>query len=744
MAEAPTHAGIAVQAADTGRVLMIQRSLDPTDPPEVQGTWEFPGGSLENGESPEDGAWREFCEETGLPKPKGETVTSWTSPDGVYQGFVHVVPVEATAFDELNPDRQAASTVNPDDPKGERPEVTAWFDPEHVRNLGAALRPEVADMDWSVFDRGNPTTESWQALTAFHQLFETLPVTQQILAAQLVEGAPGHGNEARLKRWWLTSSGIHWGVGGDFDSCVRKATDIFGRHGVAIDPKRWCAALHKEFTGASPGHAPGEHHESAEETPMGDDDLRLVETVTITESAAQEARATGEFPIQFITPGWGSSGYYSPQTIAEAASERVIPKGTHMYADHPTDAEFKARPARSIKDLMAVTTEDARLSPTGALVGRAKVVPGWQPFVEAVAPHIGVSIRGEAKDIREGVAEGRKGRIIEGLRPPVASVDFVTKAGRGGRVLELLESAATEDVDIREDLDVALYEAKYDAEQLRKMAGNGQAMKNPAGDPAYPIADETDLRNAIHAVGRGSGDHTAIRAHIVKRAKALGYSSLIPDDWSTSTSEDAPTDVPATRPGDKKEAQMGMKEIEESEYTRLTEQAGRVTTLEAALSKTQTELTEAKAALVPNKDLRDALARVVTENATLRAREVAVPLISEALEDALIGESAKKRIGGELLEGIRLKESDDGKVLDSDALTEAINDKVRVAEAEAQELREAMGVGQIGRPRGLGAKSGGGLLVEQKLGEYTDTTADALSKAFGLSEASAKTAATGR
>jgi 8-oxo-dGTP pyrophosphatase MutT (NUDIX family) len=362
MAEAPTHAGIAVQAADTGRVLMIQRSLDPTDPPEVQGTWEFPGGSLENGESPEDGAWREFCEETGLPKPKGETVTSWTSPDGVYQGFVHVVPVEATAFDELNPDRQAASTVNPDDPKGERPEVTAWFDPEHVRNLGAALRPEVADMDWSVFDRGNPTTESWQALTAFHQLFETLPVTQQILAAQLVEGAPGHGNEARLKRWWLTSSGIHWGVGGDFDSCVRKATDIFGRHGVAIDPKRWCAALHKEFTGASPGHAPGEHHESAEETPMGDDDLRLVETVTITESAAQEARATGEFPIQFITPGWGSSGYYSPQTIAEAASERVIPKGTHMYADHPTDAEFKARPARSIKDLMAVTTEDARLS----------------------------------------------------------------------------------------------------------------------------------------------------------------------------------------------------------------------------------------------------------------------------------------------------------------------------------------------------------------------------------------------
>lgn len=57
---------------------------------------------------------------------------------------------------------------------------------------------------------------------------------------------------------------------------------------------------------------------------------------------------------------------------------------------------------------------------------------------------------------------------------------------------------------------------------------SGAAM--PGG--RYPILNRDDLRNAIHAVGRGKGDHAEIRAHIVKRARALGLSAMIPDDWS--------------------------------------------------------------------------------------------------------------------------------------------------------------------------------------------------------------------
>lgn len=79
--------------------------------------------------------------------------------------------------------------------------------------------------------------------------------------------------------------------------------------------------------------------------------------------------------------------------------------------------------------------------------------------------------------------------------------------------------------------------AKYNADQLKAMLAKGQAMKNANGDPSYPIADEEDLHNAIHAVGRGGGSHDAIRAHIISRAKALGMSSALPDDWTSGGSD---------------------------------------------------------------------------------------------------------------------------------------------------------------------------------------------------------------
>jgi 8-oxo-dGTP pyrophosphatase MutT (NUDIX family) len=151
--ESPTHAGLAVYAADTGRILMIQRSMDQDDDPEVAGTWEFPGGGLEGEEGPQEAAEREFCEETGLPVPEGEITAQSVSDNGIYQLFVLTIPVEADAFEELNPDLAAAERVNPDDPQRRNPDVSAWFTIEQIKNLGPALRPEVAKTDWSLFDQ---------------------------------------------------------------------------------------------------------------------------------------------------------------------------------------------------------------------------------------------------------------------------------------------------------------------------------------------------------------------------------------------------------------------------------------------------------------------------------------------------------------------------------------------------------------------------------------------------------------
>lgn len=133
-------AGLAVRAADTGRVLMLQRALDPEDP--AGGTFEFPGGHLEGAESPLMGAWREWSEETGSIPPPGMQTGTWVSPDGVYQGIVWTVDSEA-----MVPVRGDRDISNPDDPDGDMVEAIMWLDPAHLAD-NPAVRPELlADLD---------------------------------------------------------------------------------------------------------------------------------------------------------------------------------------------------------------------------------------------------------------------------------------------------------------------------------------------------------------------------------------------------------------------------------------------------------------------------------------------------------------------------------------------------------------------------------------------------------------------
>jgi 8-oxo-dGTP pyrophosphatase MutT (NUDIX family) len=130
-------AGLAVRAADTGRVLMLQRALDDEDP--ASGAWEFPGGHLEGDETPIQGAWREWAEETGSIPPPGEKTGTWTSPTGIYQGIVWTVPDENCV--PVNGDRDI---TNPDDPDGDQVEAIAWWDPAQLAG-NPAVRPELLD-----------------------------------------------------------------------------------------------------------------------------------------------------------------------------------------------------------------------------------------------------------------------------------------------------------------------------------------------------------------------------------------------------------------------------------------------------------------------------------------------------------------------------------------------------------------------------------------------------------------------
>lgn len=142
-----SHAGILLQAQDTGRVLMLQRSMDDAEDPNG-GLWEFPGGSLEPGEDPYEGASREFAEEVGvaIPEDAENGGTSWDLPADAPKYRLHLLTVPT----EKSINLYADDVPNPDDMAGVARESVAFWDPAHIQ--GESIRPEVLDTMKTVGD----------------------------------------------------------------------------------------------------------------------------------------------------------------------------------------------------------------------------------------------------------------------------------------------------------------------------------------------------------------------------------------------------------------------------------------------------------------------------------------------------------------------------------------------------------------------------------------------------------------
>lgn len=212
-------------------------------------------------------------------------------------------------------------------------------------------------------------------------------------------------------------------------------------------------------------------------------------------------------------------------------SQRIVGRITSVGLDEKGNANYKAslyntKPAQDI----------------------AGLVTGDEPALKSVSIH-GYWL----SPIRPVKYKGQQAMTGDDLE--IDAVDFTASPGVTGAVVTSASyydpNATTETVDGRipifESMEATLtrtdeeiveevsdelevYERKFTAAQRKSMASKGQAM---AGG-RYPIANKSDLRNAIRAVGRGKGSHDAIRSHIKKRAAALGLSNMIPDNWKSS------------------------------------------------------------------------------------------------------------------------------------------------------------------------------------------------------------------
>lgn len=121
------------------------------------------------------------------------------------------------------------------------------------------------------------------------------------------------------------------------------------------------------------------------------------------------------------------------------------------------------------------------------------------------------------------------------------------KAAKKNLKKKSLESltASAESLKERAAAAAAYAEFAYIPEDVRmEAAKKGHALP----DGSFPIETVDDVKAAIHAYGRAKASHkAAVRKHIIKRARQLKVSNLIPDNWKTAASADASDKVASMR-----------------------------------------------------------------------------------------------------------------------------------------------------------------------------------------------------
>lgn len=147
-------------------------------------------------------------------------------------------------------------------------------------------------------------------------------------------------------------------------------------------------------------------------------------------------------------------------------------------------------------------TKQASLDSKGLYIG-VKVVDkdAWEKVEEGV--YNGFSIGGRVNTM--------VGNEITNLA--LSEISLVDRPANPDAVFDLWKSA-----DMKKKT--------FSTDQRKALASKGKAMS----DGSFPITDSEDVSNAVHDWGR-AGSKASVKAHIVRRAKALGATDQLPDDW---------------------------------------------------------------------------------------------------------------------------------------------------------------------------------------------------------------------
>ena len=461
--------------------------------------------------------------------------------------------------------------------------------------------------------------------------------------------------------------------------------------------------------------------------------ITVGESIPLTEAA--RGQSTGRrMRIKLIDAGWGSSGYYSPKVLQEAAKNGIFADGQHMYLDHPTATEQMDRPERSVRDLAAVI-EGPVAYRDGGLYADARLYDDYR-WIEQKKDAIGLSIR--ASGVAEaGEAEGRQGMIITSLTAG-NSVDFVTHAGRGGQILELLESARAQTLQEARNIGGWLESRLHSTftELTDCMYGDGQLTRDERIGLSSAIGDALDA-----FVKKVEADYPQLyQRDLYDEPPEPGEPGEAPADMAETTGMAAATEWARSQvgvpyvPGTPTTSAAMAETITPAPPAKPTQEGAPMTVTTTSTGTTTgappqggvTQLSEAERLLAENTDLKSKLAEAQLtiakhgdndreleetkrgleeakrENLRLKANDAARAKALETLAESTLPKAAHPEVVAAVT-GDSVPLNDDG-ALDEAALVTNIKAAIEKQRRYLAQFAEEAGLGTV---RGLGSSGNG-------------------------------------
>jgi hypothetical protein len=424
------------------------------------------------------------------------------------------------------------------------------------------------------------------------------------------------------------------------------------------------------------------------------------------------------------TDRWGSSGWYGSDVVRRDGPT-VWPIGTHLYVDHPRASDEIELPERSIRDIGAHITSTPVMESDG-LYADIEVVPHHAAMIHSLRNIIGLSIRADGL-AESGTRQGRTGPIVTAITRG-HSVDLVTRAGAGGKLVSLLEAARTPGAP-RVEL------SETTADQTRAAIERAvRAAYSSAGDRWSWVRDYDPDRLIVwfEAGGDGDGDGDG-ESGTWEQPYAVGMADtdiallgarrpvvaetvyrpvappgpLMPDDTvafgeaettpapdvtdgapptgsTTPTNTEEGPGMSGTSTGATAPAPAGTAPVVDTAAIQF-EAREAATARDKAIGERDTALTEAATA----RRERDA---AQAELAKFRAVESARPLIAAQLADAGLPAAAQARITAGVTTRVPMTESGQ---LDGNSLRTLVEAEVTAEKAYLAQLQEAAGAGQV-------------------------------------------------